>query len=294
MNKFLAITALILTVGCSGNNAANSVSSNPVQEENSQVATETQPSNPVPVEKPQTAYLPQRQIVAANNSRKINNSQTNSSQNSSQKQTVAIDNSQTNSSQNQPVAVEKNKSDAVNDTLIIPGKRVGLITSNTTRADLIKIYGESNLKDETILQAEGTVSVPATKVNSDTPATLTIFWKDESRNKILYIRGFGRQWKTPEGIGVGTSLSGLREILGEFQLTGFGWDYGGLVNLKGTKLSKYRGKLSLTLNPTDENVYGKYPKQYGSVSGDIDLSSTNPNLEPLDVRVYQMTVNFGE
>ncbi|MEO0687184.1 MAG: hypothetical protein AAFY76_19580, partial [Cyanobacteria bacterium J06649_11] len=67
-----------------------------------------------------------------------------------------------------------------------------------------------------------------------------------------------------------------------------------LVNFKDTNLSKYQGTLSLTLNPGDENVYGKYPKQFSAVSGDINLSSTNPNLEPLDVRVYQMTVNFGE
>ncbi|AFY55634.1 hypothetical protein Riv7116_3161 [Rivularia sp. PCC 7116] len=273
INKSLAVIALALIVGCSDKDSVNSTTINSIPEETSQATTQS--SNPVAVDKSQAANSPQRQVVVANNSSKT-------------------DNSQASSSQNQPVAVDNSKSDAVNDTLIIPGKRVGSITAETTRADLVKIYGESNLKDETILQVEGTVSVPATKVNQGTPGALTIFWKDETRKEILYIRGFGSQWKTPEGIGVGTSLSGLREILGEFKLTGFGWDYGGLVNFKDTKLSKYRGKLSLTLNPGDENVYGKYPKQYGAVSGDIELSSTNPNLEPLDVRVYQMTVNFGE
>lgn len=273
MNKGVAVAVLtlILGVGCSDNNAANSVSSNPVQEE-------TTSSNPVAAET-QTGSSqinsPQNQPVAANNSRKT-------------------EDLQANSSQNQPVAEDNSQSDTVNDSLIIPGKRVGAITSETTRTDLVQIYGESNLKDETILQGEGTVSVAATKVNQGTPSALTIFWKDEARKEILYIKGFGRQWKTPEGIGVGTSLQELRQKLGEFQLTGFGWDYGGSVNFKDTKLSKYQGKLSLTLNPSDENVYGKYPKQYGAVSGDINLSSTNPNLEPLDVRVYQMTVNFSE
>jgi hypothetical protein len=267
VNKVFAIAVLALVVGCSDNNTVNSVSSNPVQEE-------AQASNPVTVEKSQTANLPQNQPVAANNSTQTNNSQTNSSQ-------------------NQPVAVDNSQSQSVNDTLIIPGKRVGLITAKTTRADLVELYGENNLKDEVILQAEGTVSVPATNVNPGTPGALTIFWKDQSRNKILYIKGFGRQWKTLEGLGPGTSIEALREVLGEFKLTGFGWDYGGLVNLEGTKLSKYKGKLSLTLNPSDDNAYGKYPKQYEAVSGDRELSSSNPNLEPLDVRIYSMTVNFG-
>ena len=290
INKGLAIAVLTLAVGvgCSDNNTVNSV-----PQEASQAAI--QPSNPVTIEK--------------QNPENTDNSQTSSSQQQPlsvdtpkvpQKQSVApsnstnTDNSPTNSSQNQPVEAKVDYLKPVNDTLIIPGKRIGLITADTTRADLVQIHGESNLKDETILQAEGTVSVPATKVNSGTPSALTIFWKDEARNKIQYIRGFGGQWKTPEGIGIETSLSALREILGEFKLTGFGWDYGGLVNLKGTKLSEYQGKLSLTLDPAGENAYGKYPKQYAAVSGDIELSSTNPNLEPLDVRVYQITVNFGE
>jgi hypothetical protein len=250
-----AVAVLTLVVGCSANNSANSLQNNPVQEE-AQAANQS--PNSVAVEK------------------------------------TITDNSQTNSSQKQVVAVENNKSDAVKDTLIIPGERVGSVTPLSTRADLAKMFGESNLKDETILQAEGTVSVPATKVNSGTSRSFTVFWKDETRNKIAYIKGFGSEWKTPEGIGVGTTLKQLRSDLGEFKLYGFGWDYGGSVNLEGTKLSKYQGKLSLTLDPASENAYGNYPKQYAAVSGDQELSSTNPNLEPLDVRVYQMTVNFGE
>lgn len=250
----IAILSLVVGVGCSDNNTA-SISSNPVQEKAPQAAT--QPSNPVTIEEKNTG-----------------NSQANSSQ--------------------QPVEAKVDNLKPVNNTLIIPGKSVGPVTSETTRADLVKIFGESNLKDETILQAEGTISVPATKVKEGTPSTFTVFWKDNTRNKIEYIKGFGSQWKTSEGIGVGTTLKELRQKLGEFKLTGFGWDYGGLVNLEGTKLSEYQGKLSLRIDPADENAYGKYPKQYASVSGDIELSSTNPNLEPLNVRVNQMTVNFAE
>ncbi|MGB3759532.1 MAG: hypothetical protein WBA07_24720 [Rivularia sp. (in: cyanobacteria)] len=278
-NLAIAVLTLVVGVGCSDNNTVNSIP------QETQAATQL--SNPVTLEEQNTG------------------TQTNSDQqpvafkNSLQKQPVAASNStnrdnlQANSYQ-QPVKAKVDYLKPVNDTFIIPGKRVGLITGETTRADLVELYGETNLKDDVVLQAEGTVSVPVTKVNPGTPGALTIFWKDKSRNKILYIKGFGRQWKTLEGLGPGTSLEALREVLGEFKLTGFGWDYGGLVNLEGTKLSKYKGKLSLTLNPSDDNAYGKYPKQYAAVSGDRELSSSNPNLEPLDVRIYAMTVNFGE
>ncbi|MEA5598081.1 hypothetical protein [Rivularia sp. UHCC 0363] len=200
------------------------------------------------------------------------------------------ENIQSNNRQTTASAKPDNKSE---NTLIIPGERVGAVTPETTRADLVKIFGESNLKDDTILQAEGTVSVPATKVNSDTKRAFIVFWKDETRQKIAYIQGFGSEWKTPEGIGIGTALKELRQKLGEFKLTGFGWDYGGSVNLAGTNLSKYQGQLSLVLDP-DEKAYEKYSKQYISVSGDQELSSTNPNLQPLDVRVNEMTVSFDK
>ena len=289
MNKFLAIAFLVLTVACSDNNTSNPVSSNPVGEENSQSATQS--SNPVTIEEQNTG-----------------NSQTNSSQpqpvtvnnsptNSPRKQSIAANarntnNSQTSSSQYQPVP-ETNHLKPVNDTFIIPGKRIGLITAETTRADLVELYGETNLKDDVILQGEGTISFPVTKVNSTTPGALTIFWRDESRSKISHVSGFGRQWKTLDSLGSGTSIDGVKDVLGKFELNGFGWDNGGFVYLEGTNLSKYKDKLSLRLD-VEYNTTKKYPKQYQAVSGDSRLSSTNPNFKPLDVRVSKMVVTFDK
>lgn len=250
----IAILSLVVGVGCSDSNA-NSVSSNPVQEETLQAAT--QPSNPVTTEEQNTG-----------------NSQTLSSQ--------------------KPVEAKVDYLKPVNDTFIIPGTRIGLITADTTRADLVELYGETNLKDDVVLRGEGTISFPITKVNSTTPGALTIFWTDRSRNKISHVSGIGSQWKMLEGgSGIGTSMSGLREILGEFELNGFGWDNGGFVYLEGTNLSKYQDKLGLRLSP-DQNAFSKNQKQFNAVSGDRRFSSTNPNLKPLDVRVSEMVVTFDK
>ncbi|MBV6622256.1 MAG: hypothetical protein KI793_04750 [Rivularia sp. (in: Bacteria)] len=255
INKSLAVIALALIVGCSDKDSVNSTTVNSIPQETSQAATQS--SNPV-AQKPQTS------------------------------------NSQVNSSQNQPATSGVDYLKPVNDTFVIPGKRIGLITADTTRADLVKIHGETNLKDDVVLRGEGTVSFPVTKVNPTTPGALTIFWTDESRNKISHVAGFGRQWKTLEGsLGPGTSMSGLREILGEFKLNGFAWDNGGFVYLEGTNLSKYKDKLALRLNP-GENAFTKNQKQFAAVSGDSIFSSTNPNFKPLDVRVSNMIVTFDK
>ncbi len=176
------------------------------------------------------------------------------------------------------------------DTLIIPGERVGSITPQTTRNDLAKIFGESQLSDETISGPEGIGKIPITKVNLGKGRSFTVNW-DNNRQKIQYISNLGPEWKTPEGINVGTSLEQLQQILGEFNLTGLAWDYGGYVNLENTKLSKYQGKLSIRVD-APEYVINKYPKQYQRVTGDSQFSSNDPNWKNLNIRVSQITVQF--
>ena len=187
----------------------------------------------------------------------------------------------------------QSQSDILKDTSIVPGKRVGEMTRKTTRSDLVKMFGESKLKDDILLEDEGTISVPVTKVNLGAEHSFTIVWEEETRERLLYIRDFGSAWKIPEGIGVGTSFQELSQKLGEFKLTGLGWDYGGFINLENTQLSKYQGKISLKLAASEE-ASKNHPKQYEAVLGDRELSSTNPNWEPLNMKVSQMTVQFDE
>ena len=187
----------------------------------------------------------------------------------------------------------QSKSDILNNTLIVPGKSVGAVTAKTTRADLVKIFGESKLKDDVVLEDEGTISVPVTKVNLGGEKYFTVAWEEDTRETLLYVRDFGSAWKTPEGIHVRTTFKELQEKLGDFKLTGLGWDYGGFINLETTKLSDYQGLLSLKVAPGEEAIK-KYAQQYEAVLSDRELSSTNPNWQPLDLKVSQMTVHFDE
>ncbi len=92
---------------------------------------------------------------------------------------------------------------------------------------------------------------------------------------------------------MGTSFQELSKKLGDFKLTGLGWDYGGFINLETTKLSKYQGTFSIKVAPNQEAIK-KYSQQHQAVLGDRELSSTNPNWQPLDLKVSQMTVHFDE
>ncbi|XWK87220.1 MAG: hypothetical protein U7127_23955 [Phormidium sp.] len=177
------------------------------------------------------------------------------------------------------------------DTLVIPGERVGSITKNTSRQELVKLFGASRLQDKTIFGPEGMGKFPATRVNLGQERSFTVVWTDEKRTKPATIRDFGSAWKTPQGIGIGTSLAELRKQLGEFKLYGLAWDYSGTILLENTKLSNYKGKLNLQVAPAPDAAK-KFPRQYQAVLGDGTFSSSNPNWQPLGIRVERMIVDL--
>ncbi|MFB2980142.1 hypothetical protein [Microseira sp. BLCC-F43] len=178
------------------------------------------------------------------------------------------------------------------DTLIIPGERVGPVTRNTTRRDLTRLFGESRLRDKTISGAEGIGQFAATEVNLGRERSFTVVWSNSARTQVGNVRNLGTAWKTREGIGVGTSLAELRRILGEFQIYGLAWDYGGTVVFEGTRLARYQGGLTLVLDAAPDAAR-RFPNNYQAVSGDRLFSSNNPNWQRLGVRVAAMTVNLA-
>ena len=177
------------------------------------------------------------------------------------------------------------------DTLIIPGERVGPITRNTSRRDLTRLFGASRLRDKTIPGPEGIGEFAATEVNLGRERSFTVVWSNSARTQVGTVRNFGTAWKTREGIGVGTSLTELRRILGEFQISGLGWDYGGTVMLEKTRLARYRGGLILIVDAAP-NAGQRFPNNYQAVSGDSIFSSNNPNWRPLGIRVSEMIVTL--
>ena len=179
---------------------------------------------------------------------------------------------------------------ALADTTIIPAEQVGPITPTTDRAELADLFGEAALTDTEVHVGEG-FTESGTAVNADTDQALSVIWMDDSQSQPSVVRELGRVWQTPEGIRVGTSFADLQAILGEFQLYGFGWDYGGTVVLEGSNLDEYYGALILRLQPTDPGVFQTMSEEaLSEVQGDRQLSSDNPYLPELDLVVGEMIV----
>lgn len=195
-----------------------------------------------------------------------------------------------------PVAVP------VVDWLIVPGERVGPLTATASAADLIAAYGAENVRDEPYPLGEGE-SEPGTVVFPDDPAKrILILWNDLEKKAMplaARIDGAGSQWKTAEGVAVGTTLKRVEEFNGKpFLLYGFGWDYGGqLVDSNGGALKDlphedpeggFRGgALLLTFQP-DSGA------DVSAVLGDGTFSSDHPTMQALDPKVSVIIVNFPD
>jgi hypothetical protein len=180
------------------------------------------------------------------------------------------------------------------DTLIVPGKRVGAITAKSTFADLVKIYGKQRLSSKKFYGAEGQVELPATLITLGQNRSLTVVWKDAKKLAPFQVIIDDPTWKTAEGIGVNTNLSKLRQILGEFKITGLGWDYGNqVVNLSPAMQARYTG-LSITVD-ADRIAAKKFPAALHAVSGDgVTPAASDPRWKSLKMHVSYLTVSFPE
>jgi hypothetical protein len=180
------------------------------------------------------------------------------------------------------------------DTLIVPGKRVGAITPKTTYVDLVKIFGKQRLTSKKVYGAEGQVVFPGTLITLGQNKSLIVAWKDAKQQQPLQVIIADAAFKTKSGIGIGTSLAKLRQILGEFKITGLGWDYGNqVIGLSPAIQAQYTG-LSIGVN-ADRAAARQFPKDYRAVSGDgVTPAASDPHWKPLKMHVSSLILYFPQ
>lgn len=175
----------------------------------------------------------------------------------------------------------------------------GSITGSTTRRDLVNRFGARNVRDGDVDVGEGE-TVPGTIVfPGDAIRAIDILWKDPKTKRspdTLSIGGKASQWKTAHGITLGTSLKELEQINGKpFVLSGFGWDYSGTVySWENGVLSKdLEGHGRVILRLDTDLVPPNLPQpDYDHVSGDGSFSSSNPAMQKINPRVYEILWEF--
>ncbi len=181
--------------------------------------------------------------------------------------------------------------------LIVPGKRVGLVTKDTDEAALRRAYGGARVQPYDVEIGEGLVCRGA-RVAFGHGHSMAITWRDpKTRSGALSVFVKGSKWRTKEGVRLGISLKQLERINGgPFMLTGFAWDYSGtVVGWRGGRLAHYgaprrKASIVLRLGPGQAGYDRIEREGWGQLIGDHDLSSTDPGMQALNPRAYLLQV----
>ena len=179
------------------------------------------------------------------------------------------------------------------DWLCIPGERVGPITAETSISTLKEIFGEKNIRTLDVSSEElDTGPKILTYIFPDDKNELRIQWKDETFKNpwVVAFNNKGTQWKTPEGITIGSSLEEVMRInKKDFILTGFGWEYGGWVKSwnDGELGKKYKNKLSVFFDEGNGTIKGV---EY--IGDKRNLKSSDENLIKAELKVNSVQCVF--
>ncbi len=158
----------------------------------------------------------------------------------------------------------------VHSRIITPRTNVGPILRTSSEVQLVTIFGKESVKHIDVSVGEGE-TVPGTVIFQGTSNEVTIEWKNDRKNPArITISQKGTDWRTEEGITVGTSIEEVERINGApFSITGFEWDYPGRsVAWRGGKLPQ---QLQIDFGPTNTVPQEDYLK----VIGNADFSSSN-------------------
>jgi hypothetical protein len=168
-----------------------------------------------------------------------------------------------------------------------------VINKTVSESGLVKFFGPDNVKREARDYAEGTEVYNCTILFPGSRNELVIKWKDDSLYKFpefIEFSGKHSSWKLSDGIAPGTLLKDILKLNGKnFTFSGFGWDYGGIVNFNGGKLDNKCFIVQLAL---DENEKVS-SKTAGKILGETEVSASAGYVAGLKIYVDRITINFN-
>ncbi|HEX5438256.1 MAG TPA: hypothetical protein VFW98_13965 [Gemmatimonadaceae bacterium] len=123
--------------------------------------------------------------------------------------------------------------DSSHDWLLVPGCRVGPITTNSSEAELRTRFGPANVQPTTIYLDEGEQRPGTVVFPGDSANRLEILWRDTLARKDpaeVRLSGLRSHWRFKDGLTLGSSLRDLERVNGKaFRFNGWGSDAGGII-----------------------------------------------------------------
>ena len=167
----------------------------------------------------------------------------------------------------------------------------GAFGIDSSEARLIELYGADNVVTGTVPGPEGTEMLATTVFPDDPKRSLQfVWWNEEKLSDPSYIE-LPAKLAAPGGVHIGQSLAEVEALNGQpFTLLGFGWDYGGSAGFETGALSDLPGDCLLSVR----FEYGESPEGLDTLPamGDKELSSDDPLLAQMQVRLYAVSIGY--
>jgi len=169
----------------------------------------------------------------------------------------------------------------------------GPIARDTDEARVIELFGRANVAFQEVPGAEGETAMATVVFPNDARNRLDISWYDERRRPATITIGGRSQWTAPKGLKIGMTLAEVQALNGKpFQLSGFDWDYGGMVtDWRGGALPDLGG-CSITLR--FEHAGRVPPSALRPLLGDIKLMSSAAAVRAVRPTVSEIVVSFPQ
>jgi hypothetical protein len=175
-----------------------------------------------------------------------------------------------------------------------------LFTSSASLTQLQSVFGASNIAAGSVPlgDVEGEVLPASVLFPNDPTRRIAVVWRDtlNKRSPRFVYLDRPSEWRTPEGITIGTSLIELERLNNKpFQLAGFAFDEAGaVISWEGGRLERDKTgscRVHVWLDSISASR-DSAARSYNQVTGDRTFSSQHPAMQSLNPRVSRLLLFY--
>lgn len=170
----------------------------------------------------------------------------------------------------------------------------GPFAADSSEAKLIEAFGKDNVVTGEVPGPEGSTVLATTIFPNDPAKRIEVGWWDEENLTQLAYFTVPSADIAPQGVKTGMTVKEVEALNGApFEMQGFWWDYGGYANFTGGTLGAPEEGciVSVRFAPAGEAPANL---DVAAISGEVQVPSSEPLLEQLDVRVESLSVSYPD
>jgi hypothetical protein len=170
----------------------------------------------------------------------------------------------------------------------------GPFARDTTHDKLAAEFGAKNVAFKQVDGTEGSSDKATVLFDDDPTRRVVVYWRDAAgkANPGSILISAPSTWVGPGGVHNGLPLKEVEKLNGgAFNLSGFGWNGGGLVSGFKGALAGAAGGCTLTVR-FEPGIANPLPPKFAAISGDKQVPSSNPLMRRARPQVSEWSVNY--